>query len=265
MAEPQTGYRLVIHSEGVDPHLIRDLLAEELDMHGTDAMRLAAHAPGVIPHELSLDKVRILVERLTQAGLDAEGWLADQLPDLSGPREVHRLQCLAGGLQTVGLRNEPEHWVPWSQIELISVGMVPQVPKQRRVESPGWSRVSGAAAATAFGPIASAFRPRVSKTIKVQQPSVVELWIVRNRPVQALRIHQEQMNYEYLADRLQSSSAANFRLFLEDLLRSAPQASITPATHSFLVYERPGRHHFSSSQQLMEYTTWQLLIRWRSQ
>lgn len=261
MSESEREYRLVIFSDDADPHLVRDLLAEELDLHGTDAMRLAAHAPGVIPHELDADKTRILVDRFTQAGIDAEGWLVDQLPDLSGPREIHKAQCLAGGLQTIGLRTEPEHWLPWSMIELVSVGVVPQAPTQRRIEPSAWLSATG----RGLRPVAMGMRLPRAHPIQVHRPSLAELWIVRRRPVHALRVQQEQMNYEYLSARLQSSTAANFRLLVEDILRTTGHAAATPATQSYLVHERPGRHFFTSSQQLMEYTTWQLLLRWRSQ
>lgn len=260
VSESAPEHRLVVYQEGVDPHLIRDILAAELALHATDAMRLAAHAPGVIPVALTARQSAALAQRLTEAAVDAEDWLAERLPDLSQPRDVYRVRCRPQGLEVTDRHSSPEHWLPWEQVELISVGVVPQGVASRQVNTPTWL----AAATTGIRVLGLSARAPRSRSIKVARPPAPELWIVRERPVLALRLQPYRMNFDYLGERLQSNTAANFRLLIEDVLRPTPGATITPATHSFLTYDRPGHHFFSSAQELMEYTTWQLLLRWRS-
>ncbi len=257
---PPSGHRLVVYPEDANPQLVRDALTVELGLHPTDAMRLAAHVPGVIPVPLSEPSARSLVLMLEHAGIDAEAWRADELPDLSEPRDVHRVQLTPQGLEAIGPRGEPAHWLPWPQVELVSVGLVRQGPKQRVVTTPSWIRV----AAAVVRPRTLLEPSRRAGKVKTARAPLAELWLVRDRPIQALRCRQDCMSYDYLADRLQTSSTANFRLLVEDLLRYSANASRTPATESFLVFDRPGRHFFASAQDLMEYTTWQMLLRWRA-
>ena len=62
--------------------------------------------------------VRKLLDGLYEYKVAAEAWRADQLPDLSPPRTVHRAACLDQGLRIEGLRGEPTHWAPWDKVEL---------------------------------------------------------------------------------------------------------------------------------------------------
>ena len=75
---------------------------------------------GVWPQPLDEPTVRKLLVGLYDYKVAAEAWRADQLPDLSPPRTVHRAACLDQGLRIEGLRGEPTHWVPWDRVEMIS-------------------------------------------------------------------------------------------------------------------------------------------------
>jgi hypothetical protein len=73
------------------------------------------------------------------------------------------------------------------------------------------------------------------------------------------------MNYEYLGPEKNDSATHNFRLLLEELLRRAPRAYVTPATRSFVEHGPLSKWQFESSDDLREYTAFHLLIRLRTE
>lgn len=254
-------HRLVIYQNRLDPHIFREILADALKLHPTEAMRLVSHTPGVIPFALTRLRARRVAKTLASVGVEVGVWPVQRLPNLSQPCLVHKMDCRADGLATVGLRGEPLHWVPWDLIELVSVGAFAGESKELTLFGPTWLSAS----AGALRSLVAGYHRSGTHVPKVVRTSRPELWIVRRRPVQAIRILHDRANYEYLGDRRAPSARANFRLLIDDVLRLAPHATRTPATQSFLVYDRPGQHCFGSAQQFMEYTAWQLVVRWREQ
>ncbi len=259
MNNSSRGWRVVVFTEKFDRQVVRALVGEHLDMERADTTRLAAHAPGVLPRPLTRGQADRLAEALANVGIDAEAWPVDRIPNLSEPRTIHKVICRADGLEAFGLRGEPSHWLPWEQVELLSLGVLPRGSKELSLAAPVWIT---AAAAVVRPLLLGGPRSRPHR-VKRREPVAPELWIIRSRPLLTLRVQQDRMSYEYLGDRLQPSTRANFRVLLDDLVRSVPNAGLTPALQSFLNYDRPGQYYFSSGQHLMEYTTWQLLLHWR--
>ena len=72
------------------------------------------------------------------------------------------------------------------------------------------------------------------------------------------------MNYAYLGDRLSTSAADNFPVFLADLCSRADAAFLTPSTRTLLKMAEAGECEFASSQALLEYATHRLLWSWYS-
>ncbi len=76
----------------------------------------------------------------------------------------------------------------------------------------------------------------------------------------AYRLASDEMNFEYLQDRLNTSSSVNFRLFVKDLVDHSSDAWVTPSTRSFLD-RSPMRHYeFASRDELRRYTEFQTLL-----
>jgi len=253
-------WHVIVFADNLNRQLLGAVLGEHLDMERADTLRLAAHMPGVLPRSLTSDQAGRLVEALTHVGIDAEAWPVDRIPDLSEPRTVHKVICRADGLESFGLHGEPSHWLPWEQVELLSLGVLPRAAKELSLAAPVWVTAAAAVVRPLLlgGPRSRAHR------VKRREPVAPELWIIRARPVLALRVQRDRMSYEYLGERLQPSTRANFRLLLADLVAAVPHATVTPAAQSFIAGDRPGHFHFASAQHLMEYTTWQLLLRWRT-
>src|SRR4029077_17119522 len=96
---------------------------------------------------------------------------------------------------------------------------------------------------------------RHTRAQRIPRAPVCEALIVRRDPRIAFRVVENQMNYAYLGDRLNTSAAENFPVFLADLCARAQDAYLTPSTRAILKIDEPGNCEFASSQALMEYAT----------
>jgi hypothetical protein len=254
-------YRLVIFDTVEDPQQLRPMICEATGMHPTDVVQWLARAPGVWPQLLDEPIVRKLLDGLYEFKVAAEAWRADQFPDLSPPRTVHRAACLEQGLRVEGLRGEPTHWVPWDRIEMICAGRVTTEDEVRDVHNKRWPStvVAGIRALALRGP-----RPisRIARANRVARDPVGEILVVRRDPRIAFRVVENQMNYAYLLDRLKTSAAENFPIFLADLCARANQAYLPPSTRALLERRDLSAYEFSSSQSILEYATHRLLWSW---
>ena len=70
------------------------------------------------------------------------------------------------------------------------------------------------------------------------------------------------MNYAYLGDRLKSSAAENFPIFLAALCARADQAYLTASTRALLERRDLSEYEFPSSQAILDYATHRLLWSW---
>jgi len=252
-------YRVVIFDAVDDPRPLRDLVSRATGAHPTDAVQWLARAPGAWPKDLDESTTRTLLDGLYEFGIAAEAWRADQFPELSPARTVHRAACLDDGLRIEGLRAEPTHWVPWDRVELICAG-----------RATGESGRGGASihwpSAVVTGLRALALRkPKplsVNRASRSSAESADEVVVVRRDPRIAFRFVENQMNYAYLGDRLKESAADNFPTFLADLCKRSIQAVLTDSTHALLERRDGGAAEFASSQAILDHATMQLLWSW---
>src|SRR5262245_22076943 len=234
-------YRLVIFEEIEEPQVVRDLFCRVTGMHATDATQWLARAPGTWPQLLEEAAVRELLDRLFELGIPAEAWRADQFPELSPARTVHRAACLAEGFRIEGLRGEPTHWVPWDRIELVCAGRIGGEDEYRHVQPPRWPStvVAGIRALALMKPQPSHRRARA---MRIPHDPVGEVIIVRRDPRIAFRVVENQMSYAYLGQRRSHAAAENFPVFVADLCARADTAYITPSTQSLLEHRDSGEH-----------------------
>jgi hypothetical protein len=254
-------YRLVFFDAVDDPLELRDVVCRATGMHGTDAVQWLARTPGTWPKPLEEGVVRELLDGLYEAGVAAEAWRADQFPDLSPARTVHRAACLDDGLRIEGLRAEPTHWIPWDRIELICAGRVSALDEFRHVQSPRWPSVvvSGIRALALLKPRPSTRRARASR---IPHDAVGEVIIVRRDPRIAFRVVETKMNYAYLGEGRSQTASENFPVFVADLCHRSKNAFLTPSTRALLDPPKEGDREFPSSQALLDYATHRLLWSW---
>lgn len=239
-------YRVVLFGSPDDPFVLRDLLVSRLGMHPTDALIQARRAPGILPESLSKAAAESFAEVVSETGIHAEAIAECDIPDLAHPETVHHARCCETGFEIVELHGQKEETVPWGEIELISVGRVPQESHH---------------AVILDEPVTAGRR---APTPETSYPAAgPELWLVRRNPLRTIRVSHQRMNYEYLGARKTDSATHNFRLFVEDLLAKSPTAYVTPATRAFVGHGRQRHYEFESTDELRQYTLFHLLLRLR--
>jgi hypothetical protein len=230
-----------------DPQVLAQVLTDVLGLHPTDAIVQARSAPGILPAHLSRDQAERLAAAIQETGIRAEVAPQDEVPDFQHESVVHHCRSTGAGLEIIAASGSLETAVPWSDIELICVGVVPQ--EGGRHYPVGEMSVLSAARRSPHAPL------------EVPASAGPELWFVRRQPFATFRIDHKRMNYESLAERKTDSATANFQLFIRDLLERAPRAYVTPSTRAFLEHGAGRLSHFDSTDQLRRYAQFHLLIR----
>jgi len=246
MSNESTRHRVVIFAAPDDPYALRDVLVEVLGLHPTEAQIRAHDVPGVLPERLSRDEALRVVAAVEQLGVSAASLPDDEVPEFEHAEIVHHARCLDAGLEIVELHGEPECVIPWSDVELVSVGRVPLDSDHRYLPEQD--------------PVMGSGRRTGHKTMNIAAVSGPEMWLIRRHPMRGFRINHKQMNYEYLGNRMTDSASKNFLLFVSDLLERAPDAYRTPATRAFCEHGLLGHYDFRSSEQLRLYTVFHLLL-----
>src|SRR6185369_9886305 len=196
------------------------VLSDVLGFHPTDAAIHARGMPGLLPDSLPRAKGERLAAAINGLGLHAECIPAEEIPELDHGQAVHHLRCLESGLEVVGTNGERETVVPWQDIDVICVGVVPQEAAKHYL--------------TGEMATLSAARRTTHLALELSLPEGPELWIVCSRPFRVLRVDHKRMNYEYLGERKTDSATVNFPLFLADVLQRIPHVYLTPSTRAFL-------------------------------
>lgn len=238
-------YRVVVFARPDDPVELADVLHRMLGVHPTDALVHARTAPGVLPETLAGAQAEVLVAEIAQIGLSAQALPASEVPELEDAIVVHRADCGAAGLDVHGLHDGEHFIIPWSDIDLIAIGQVPQELSRHYVT--GEMTTLSAARRTSKAPI------------NLPLPPGPAAWILCRERV--LRIDHKRMNYEYLGKRKTFSATANFRLFVDDIIARAPQAYLTPSTRDFLERGSVSDYSFDSAEKLKHDAILHLIIR----
>lgn len=243
----QANFHVVVFAVPGDPHELAQVLTEVLGMHATDAIIHARSAPGILPDRLSREQAERLAAAIQKIGVRAEVASSDEVPDFHHGEVVHHCKCTDAGLEIIETHGTVEACVPWNEIDLICVGVVPQ--EAARHYPTGEMSVLSAARRSPHAPL------------DIPPSAGPELWFIRRHPFRAFRINHKRMNYESLGDRKTDSATVNFQSFLHDLLHHASRAYVTPSTRAFLEHGSERLFHFDSTDQLRRYTQFHLLIR----
>jgi hypothetical protein len=240
---------VVVYAAPDDPQELGDVLARVLGLHPTDALVQARTAPGPLVDDLPRDTAERLAADISQIGVRAEAVPAADVPQFKNVVVVHHARCLDSGLEVLGLNAEEQMLIAWSDVDLISVGQVPQEMARHYVT--GEMTAMSAARRTSPGP---------RDVLMTPGPSA---WFVCKNPDCELRIDHKRMNYEYLGKRKTFSATANFRLFLDDVIARARQAYLTPSTRDYLAHGSVTDYSFASPEALKHDAILHILIRRR--
>lgn len=243
-------YRVVVYAAPDDLRELGGIIERVLGAHATDALVRAHTVPGALHDELPRETAEQLAAEISQIGVRAEAVPASEVPEFNNITVVHHARLLDTGLEVLGLNAQEQMLVAWNDIDLISVGQVPQEMARHYVT--GEMATISAARRTTPGP---------KDILMTPGPSA---WLVCKNPDRQLRIDHKRMNYEYLGRRKTFSATANFRLFLDDVIARARQAYLTPSTRDYLEHGSVTDYSFASPDALKHDAILHLLIRRRS-
>lgn len=229
-------FRIAVFGKPGDPHLIASILCETLGLTSTDATIHAHYAPGVLPLPLNRAQAERILELI--CGLGIQGTVVDAatLPSFKNAEAVHHARCLAEGWEIVDYRGSRSALVPWSEIDLIAVGEVPNPPVMQPLAA-GHSLLSAAP---------HYVTPLVEPTV----PTGPELWVIACQPTRVYHITHRAMNYESLGAAKTDSATLNFRAFVEQLIQHAGNAWKTHSTQAYLTRKALSHYEFRSSDDL---------------
>lgn len=239
------GFRIVVFSVPDDLESLAQTLMTLPQMDIATA-RLQTHLlPGIIPHSYDQNTAVGVAEGIERCGGKATAVPAEDVPDLTHAHPTHHVRLTDHSLEAMDTSDKLQS-CPWSAISVISVGILPSSAPPR-FHSP--SALSGGSAHRSWNSgtrIASKRRPEAFLVLTDGQP--------------ALTMASDEMNYEYLGDRLSTSSSANFKLLIQDMISRATRAWITPSTLAFLEHTPVPRSEFRSHEEFRRYTEFQALL-----
>jgi hypothetical protein len=203
--------------------------------------------PGILPERLDAETADRLVTQLRSAGVNAVKAAESDVPRLEHRPTVHHLRCVSGGLEFVGAGGTRERVLPWEELALVSIGVVPVDRSHHEIPKP-----------TAVIHAAPGIHGAQTDTHAAHGP---EMWLVREEPFQAWRIDHLAMNYEYLGERISTSAAANFQLFAQDVANHAASTYLTPSARAYLQTRHAEEYRFVSRQAHAKAVQLHILLR----
>lgn len=238
-------HRVVVFGTPDDPEQLHKLMMQLLDLDRVTAMQVIRALPGVIPQTLSQHTAADAAAEIRQLGLNAAAIPASDVPDLSHALQTHHLRITDETIATADSPEESPAW-SWNEVAVISVGVVPSTAPGHYHSPPVLASGSS--------------HHSWSDGLKTSAKHRPEAFVVLADGRVALRFASDEFNYEYLADRLSTSSGANFRQLVKDLVSHAGGAWVTPSTRAFLDRSPVPHYEFHSRDEFRRYTEFQTLL-----
>jgi hypothetical protein len=229
------GFRVVVFGLPTDREALLRELRRELGLNPVDSRIHVHHLPGIVPDRLSREDAERVAAAIRSIGGDAAAIRAEDWPDLNRAPTVHHVRCTDCGLEVVSQAGTSVELTPWARIRVISVADVPLDGVQHFM-----------------APRTTVIRatPRIKDAqLETRTLRGAEMWIVCDNPWQAFRIDHREMNYEYLGGRLTGSAAANFELFLKDIVERTPHARLTATAQAFIEHARADKRRYASAEE----------------
>lgn len=244
----QESWSVAVLDGSPDRKTVAAALADALGLSPPDAMIHAGHTPGVLVENFSEAVSRQVAETLKRHSVPAIPVERSALPDFRHALRSHHLRMGVDALDLIDANGSVTRKVPWGDIALVGIGLVPLETTQR---------VDLRDAHVMTSARRSHHRPTVATL-----PPVLEAWLIMSTDRSVLRLDQTRMNYETLGERKSTSAAENFEVMLREILDRATSARPTPSTEAWRDRASIFRYLFDSSEPLQRSTllTWLQLI-----
>ena len=236
------GFRVVVYGVPDELELLERALMSLPDMDRATAKLQTHLLPGILPHAYEQPVAITVAEAITRLGVTAMAVSASEVPDVSHVHPTHHVRMTEETLEAFDT-SDNVYSCPWSAVSVISVGVLPSSAPSRFRSASTLSNGSSHRSWNSGIRVAAKHRP--------------EAYIVLSDGQPALSLASDEMNYEYLGDRLVSTSSTNFRVLIQDLVHRATAAWITPSTLAFLEHTPLPRSEFRSHEEFRRYTEFQ--------
>jgi len=202
-------------------------------MRRGDAMQYAKRNPRLLLEELSQTQANELATLYQQDRIPCSVIRPGQWVTLEPAWSVHNADCEDRFYVHLDHLSEQRTPIAWDQIQLISASPVMIDRTLPGTEASPFQLSTNQFTAAAGTDAINAPR-RVQKKGK---QLLLDLFVSGKKP--HLRMAADSLNYDYLRDRLESSSERNFATFLRDLQSAAVRAKLTQPTLALLDGKSP--------------------------
>lgn len=223
-----------------------DVLIDHFGYHRTDARIRIRNLPGILPDRFAQARALQLVDEIQEAGGHAMVVADDEIPDLKHAPLLHHVRCAEQGFVIVGSSGAIEEVVPWSTLVGLAIGKV-----HNSISDHG-------ARPVVFNSHTDGL-PAVGATPE-RHHVIHELWLATESPARYFRFKEHEVNFEYLDERKTTSGTTNFKLFVQDIVRHAPQIAYTAAVKSYLDGELRQQDEYSSPEAFHNYVAGQMVV-----
>ena len=238
-------HQIAVFAVPDDPEPLERLLETLPHMDRPTVRQIILSLPGLVPCALSRSEAADAAAGIRDLGVHATSIPQSDIPDVSHAVPVHHLKLSRSSLDAIGVHDEVQSWTA-EEIDLLSVGVVPSTAPEHHRPAPALS----------MGSSHRSWNDGSHRAAKKRPEAIVVL-----HDDTVLSLASDEMNYEYLGDRLSTSSGTNFASMMRDLRQLAVEAWITPSTRSFLDHA-PVRHfEFHTRDDFLRYTQFQTLLR----
>lgn len=248
---------LVLLSEKLPAHPreLGPVLAPALRMVAYDVIAALKRSPMLPFEDLPDEAAEAAVRALEEAGASAAAVPSERVPPEPRIFQVHNADVEEAGLNVQVDLAGKMRLMAWDGFELLSAATIATTRRKTQPGPRGGSssgpRVGGMrAGGLRFRPI------RIpTQTSKTERAEVLALW-PQDAPIE-VRFHSNAFNFDYLNERLASSTQENLRILAGDLHERVEGALLSPA---FLALAEEGTPPPEMAEdQLMHYNRWLVL------
>lgn len=257
----------VISTEERIPHnrVLANALSKSRGIHRLDAMYSARKRNYVFDSECTPPQANVLSAELEKEGVASVVVPMGYFTELRKALRITNANCLGAGFEIEPL-NVPPFSVEWSDVAMISCARVEMEEDRRPSETDRLGRADAYVMKTGRRMHTTVLAETLARRAPArhQRPvhDCLDIFIGRfedDKFAAHLRVIAAEFCYDYLDERKQLTSSANFRLFIADIIRYAPHVALTGRTRAFLDNAPIGRP-FAGYRVFEEYTYWSVAL-----
>ena len=259
MASPTKKCYCLVQSnlDPIDPQVLKMAFRAVGELVDNDAKILSADAFGILADGLTVETARTLANELAKAGVVVEVVPEEEIPTLPDPHTLRRCGCFDNVFMASDSLGREVPW-EWSQVVLVSVGIVP-LREAKRIMRTRYRMLAGGISGCGLGSMPMVFLvPERDVSIRYKRESRGLLDIFMDCEPYRYRIWADKFNFSYLGQRRSRKKLENFVQLVEDFTRYASGAALNRGAVAIrddgleATFGYPSRHAFE------EETVWLL-------